>query len=164
MAKKKKAQHNRGFATTSVPSKKVAPIPEEKPEEPSADQAPDAAESQTVQIEIEDEVLKTNAAVVENGNKAVSKLWNEVEPERRSRKGCVNVSISESVISKILNLCRSQLCTRSKSSNNDEEAELTRLYTAELILKRMGIRQDISEKVLEECDLESWDQILEYVS
>lgn len=153
---KKKAQagNTRGFATTSIPAK-VRNIPEEAT---ASDLDKTHATPQSAKIDVADQLLQNerdeankllaeSLQIVEHGDRIFTRMTAEIDVEKRSRKNCIQLSLPESSVDRILLLAASQARTRHYPSTSTLET-LKNLYAVELLLQRAGYHDEVVKQVL----------------
>lgn len=164
---KKKAGNERGFATTSTPAKLKDAAPETDSTEKQVaiqENFHNEVEAEKASDDIEEaQMLAQSTEVVENGGRQYTRLWSEVELEKRARKSCSQLSLPEILVERILRLGSEH--GKFVEARMGVTDALRYLYTAELMLKRTGVCQSSISIVLKNIgDVTSLDALLYYVS
>ncbi|ORY82099.1 P-loop containing nucleoside triphosphate hydrolase protein [Protomyces lactucae-debilis] len=160
--KKASAANSRGFATTSVASKAkeaalATPVESPTPPEPVVE----LAEPQDIVIDREraaQEALES-ATIVENGTRAFNKIWSEVQVERRSRKACIPIALPETIIAQVLTLAQASTSRLQKQTAAESMSDL---YCGEILLRELGLSEDLVKTVLTHTAMPSSPEKLLY--
>ena len=171
-SKKKKATaaNSRGFATTSTPKvvKAAETVEEEVPTswEETVDDTPDdgpVEEQDTARLQAEADQDAETTRIVETGTRAFSKLYSEIEVDRRSRKTCIPISLPQDTVDRILEL---ELQHTNLATRSDTAADTTTdIFKQELLLRRLGMDDEVVDWLLREApDVASSDDLMTYMS
>ena len=152
--RKTQAGNSRGFATVSTPSKAKDQV-----ENGDLDHVVNAALDTDNVIEPALSDLTTNiegtqqdhasdeaAQVVESGTKLYNRLSGEIEVDKRSRKACIQLSLPEKSVERILNLGKDE--HTDEIQELPEQESLKYLYAAELLLGKLGFTDQVIRDAL----------------
>lgn len=167
---KKKAGNTRGFATTSTPSKKELATDQSLTQcgtdvHESVAGLPAVHELGTLddaRDDAEDVLLDESAQIIEGGTKLFNRLTSEIEVDKRARKNCIQITLPEAIVEKILCLWQREHKPRTQNLTKDES--LRQLFATELLLRANGLTDDaIQDILLHVEDLSRADRSLQYV-
>nr|XP_019011047.1 DEAH box polypeptide 36 [Kwoniella pini CBS 10737]OCF49828.1 DEAH box polypeptide 36 [Kwoniella pini CBS 10737] len=174
----------RGFATTSIVTKKPEPAPA-----PSLDNDPKSADNPadkgkpTAQADWEDEEAIGKAALQslvdklhDKGEKEVSRIIKTIEYDRRLATSFPKLELDEKVREEVLQLAASEngsivegqavpKSIPSSASGNDTEKSLLRFYITYHVLKKLGFRDERIEQCLIEGlgETDTWEEAMEWM-
>lgn len=156
--KKVQAGNARGFATTSIPTKAhataiaesaitgaEADITCDKITSASDGQSEEETRAGSDRVE-QARLLSESTQIVDQGKRMFTKTLADMDVEKRSRKACIQLTLSNTVIDRILSLAQSQaFATTERLSPLDS---MKYLYAGELMMKSIGLEEESIHEVL----------------